>query len=56
MKLNDLYKMPIGDALGQMDILDMKVHTDDVGEIKTVEIKYQPVPSDVPVSTAKTWN
>lgn len=52
MKMNDLYKMSIGDALKQMDIVDMKVHTDDVGEIKTVEIKYVPVPPNTPVAPA----
>ena len=55
MKLNDLYKMSIGDALGKMDITDMKVHTDDDGEIKSLEIKYVPVPMDRPVAPAKTW-
>lgn len=45
MKLNDLHKMSIKDALDNMDLVDMKVHTDDEGEIKALEIKYVPVPA-----------
>lgn len=56
MKLNDLYKMSIGDALSKMDIVDMKVHTDDEGEIRSLEIKYVPVPSNTPVPVAKHWD
>jgi len=54
MKLNDLYKMSICDALGKMDIMDMKVHTDDAGEIKALEVKYAPAPTDRPVEPANT--
>lgn len=56
MKLNDLHKMSLGTALSQMDLVDMKVHTDDEGEIKTVEIKYVPVPPERPVPPVKAWD
>ena len=56
MKLNDLYKMSIGDALRKMDIVDMKVHTDDEGEIKSLEIKYVPMPPNTPVAPVKAWS
>lgn len=42
MKLNELYKMLLEEALKQMNLIDMKVHSDDGGEIKTIEVKYIP--------------
>lgn len=42
MKLNELYATSFRDALAQMDINDLKVHTDDDGEIKSIEIRYVP--------------
>lgn len=34
MKLNDVYTKPLK--------ADMKVHTDDDGEVRSIELKYEP--------------
>lgn len=40
MKLNELYNLPLKEALDKMDLAEMKVHTDDGGGIKAIELKY----------------
>lgn len=40
MKLNDLYKMNLQEVLAKMNIIDVKFHTDDNGNIITIEVKY----------------
>lgn len=42
MKLNDVYTKPLKDIVEQMILTDMKVHTDDVGDVKSIELKYEP--------------
>ena len=44
MKLNDLYINAIGDMVKEMKIVNIKIHSDNVGCLKGVEIIY--VPSD----------
>lgn len=42
MKLNDVYTKPLKDIVEQMNLTDMKVHTDDAGDVKSIELKYEP--------------
>lgn len=40
MKLGELYSKPLQEVLQELNLVDMKVHTDDDGEVKAVELKY----------------
>lgn len=40
MKLCELYSKPLQEVLQELELVDMKVHTDDYGEVKAVELKY----------------
>lgn len=42
MKMNDLLKKPLADSMSEMDLVDFKVHTDDKGNVKAIELKYRP--------------
>lgn len=42
MKLNDVYTKSLKDIVEQMNLTDMKVHTDDAGDVKSIELKYEP--------------
>lgn len=42
MKLNDVYTKPLKDVVEELDLTDMKVHTDDDGEVRSIELKYEP--------------
>lgn len=50
MKLNEVYNRPLKEVLENMTMVDMKVHTDDCGEVRAVELKYASEPG--PVSEA----
>ena len=40
MKAKELQTKPLQEALQEMELIDIKIHTDDSGEVKTVELKY----------------
>lgn len=40
MKLNEVYNKPIKEVVETMELLDMKVHTDDTGNVRAIELKY----------------
>ena len=40
MKLNDVYTKPLKDVVEELNLTDMKVHTDDDGG--SIELKYEP--------------
>ncbi len=40
MTLKDLRDMPIQAIIDSMDIVDMKIHSDNKGVINSIEIKY----------------
>lgn len=40
MKLNDFLRIPFDEVLKQMDLVDTKIHWDDNGFIRSVELKY----------------
>ncbi|MDD3251790.1 MAG: hypothetical protein PHV18_04425 [Lachnospiraceae bacterium] len=40
MKLNDLYSKPLEEVLQEFDIVDVKVHADESGIVKSIELKY----------------
>lgn len=42
MKLNDVYTKPLKDVVEELNLTDMKVHTDDDGEVRSIELKYEP--------------
>lgn len=37
MKLNDVYTKPLKDVVEELNLTDMKVHTDDDGEVRSIE-------------------
>lgn len=40
MRLKDIYERPLGEIIKVMDLADMKVHTDEAGNVWSVELKY----------------
>lgn len=40
MTLKDLHSKPLSEIIEQMDIVDLKVHSDNNGVINSIEIKY----------------
>lgn len=40
MKLNELYTKPIKEVVDGMEMVDLKVHTDDAGNVHSVEVKF----------------
>lgn len=51
MKLNEVYSKPLKEVIEKMDLSDMKVHTDDNGNVKSIELKYTPAELDKPIQT-----
>lgn len=41
MKLNDVYTKSLKDVVEQMSLTDMKVHINDTGDVKAIELKYE---------------
>ena len=41
MKLNAVYTKPLKDVVEELNLTDMKVHTDDDGEVRSIELKYE---------------
>lgn len=48
MKLTDTQTMTMENVLKECDIIEQKFHTNDDGEIMTIEVKYRP--KDAPKS------
>lgn len=40
MKLNELYSKPLKEVVEMLELMDVKVHADDGGNVKAVELKY----------------
>lgn len=40
MKLTELYNKPLIEALKELELTDMKIHPDERGAIKALELKY----------------
>ena len=40
MKLNEVYNKPLKEVIEALELSDMKVHTDDGGNVKAIELKY----------------
>lgn len=40
MKLTELYNKPLIEALKELELTDMKIHSDERGAIKALELKY----------------
>lgn len=40
MTLKDLHSKPLSEIIEQMDMVDLKVHSDNNGVINSIEIKY----------------
>jgi hypothetical protein len=45
MKLVDVYSKPLKEVVDKLELIDLKVHSDDKGDVKSVELKY--VPRDI---------
>lgn len=41
MKLIEVYTKPLKEVIEQLNLTDMKVHTDDDGEVRSIELKYE---------------
>lgn len=42
MKLVETHAKPMKDILNECDVIDQKIHTDEDGNIKSIEVKYRP--------------
>lgn len=42
MKLSDFTSKPLNEALSEMELKDLKIHTDDDGNVRGVEVVYTP--------------
>lgn len=42
MNLTEMIKSPLSEVLEKFNVVDVKIHSDDSGEVKSVEIKYEP--------------
>lgn len=40
VKLNEVYSKPLKDVIEALELSDMKVHTDEGGNVKAIELKY----------------
>ncbi len=40
MKLNEVYSRPLKEVIAELDLSDMKIHTDEDRDVKAVELKY----------------
>lgn len=40
MKLNEVYKTSLKEVTEAMELSEMKVHTDENGNVKSIELKY----------------
>ncbi len=40
MKLNEIYSRPLKEVIAELELSDMKIHADDSGDVKAVELKY----------------
>lgn len=40
MKLNEVYSKPLKDVIEALELSGMKVHTDEGGNVKAIELKY----------------
>lgn len=45
MTLNELQKRPLAEAVTDMNLVESKIHTDDDGTVRAVEMKYVPTDS-----------
>lgn len=51
MTLNDFTKVGFDEAVKDMNMVDLKVHTNDDGEVCSVEVKYCPKTEKADTST-----
>lgn len=42
MKLREFVTKPLGEAIAELNLVDVKVHTDREGNVEAVELKYVP--------------
>lgn len=40
MKLNEVYSRPLKEVIAELELSGTKIHTDESGDIKAVELKY----------------
>lgn len=40
MKLTEFYSKPIKDVIETMEMVDLKVHTDNAGNVRSIEVKF----------------
>lgn len=54
VKLNEVYSKPLKDVIEALELSDMKVHTDDGGNVKAIELKYTEKKAD-PEPKTNSW-
>lgn len=42
MTLTEMIQSPLNEVLKNCNVVDVKFHSDDSGEVKSVEVKYEP--------------
>lgn len=40
MKLNEIYSRPLKEVIAELELSDMKIHANESGDVKAVELKY----------------
>ena len=54
MNLTETYSKSMKEILEECDIVEQKIHTDDSGNIQTIEVKYRPSSQNPAPQHAKT--
>ncbi len=56
MKLSEVYSKPLKEVIETMELSDMKIHTDEDGTVKVIELKYaEKKPEQEPKKTNSLW-
>lgn len=55
MKLNEVYAKPLKEVIEALELSDLKVHTDDSGNVKSVELKYTEKGPEPKKATEPLW-
>lgn len=56
MKLNDVQCRPIAEVVTEMNLTEVKIHTDDDGVVRSIEMKYVPTSGDHDSKIQPRWH
>ncbi len=55
MKLIEVYSKPLKEAIEMLELSNMNIHTDDSGNVKTIELKYIEKVPELPGTKTSPW-